>query len=608
VAALGALVLHAATLTNFLYTHDGWNDVLLGERILAGGLPWTENVLRLTPNLTFGLRALVEPLSPLWMPVWHAPMLLGHALNAALVVVLSARLGMRTFQAVAAGLLLAFAPLLAHAVEWVGGTYDVLATLGVLGACLGVLDRRWWLVGLAGLLALTSKEGAFGVVGIAGLCVMAVEGLPRGRPAMLALAKRLSLLVILTVLVGGFRLAQIQNAPSDAMAGRSVTFDALGLLTSGPTGIGLALSAPVSELVDLDPRSAEAVGWGAAALLLMAAGLRRSWPTLCLALAAGVALIPVSLIAMGAEEMVDNARYLYLSAAFLAPVIPLLLGDSVPARIILGGLVAVAGVHGADRVGRSLEVTNPAAVVAEQVLAQPAGSAVVVLTGLYDEPTARFLMSRWLRSRGVRARYVMRGTGVVYSRRAQGAEDAAQAYFGPGIERFDPQSVGSAHVLLQRPEKATVEKVQLPARAAGGWVDVPVALTPAPPEDADDDVLRIEAGRRCFADRRIGPIGAATLRPRALQAVGPGPATGLELHVSAKTASRARYGAGYHDRWVAVFLGDEVLSAEVPIDGRPARIELDLSWDPVAMNTARLGFIPLSYPGEITFNRLRVRR
>ncbi|MFT7625543.1 MAG: hypothetical protein ACI9WU_004734, partial [Myxococcota bacterium] len=28
----------------------------------------------------------------------------------------------------------------------------------------------------------------------------------------------------------------------------------------------------------------------------------------------------------------------------------------------------------------------------------------------------------------------------------------------------------------------------------------------------------------------------------------------------------------------------------------------------VAMNTASLGFIPLSYPGEITFNRLRVRR
>ena len=147
-------LVHGPTLSNFLYTHDGWNDVQLGENILDGQLPLHENLLRIIPTLSFALRALFG----LEMWAWHLPNVLLHMLNTYLVAWLTLQLSQRYRAAAVAAMLFASAPLLSHPVEWIGGGYDLFATAGVLLAVSGTLTKKHWLTVGGTLLALLSKE------------------------------------------------------------------------------------------------------------------------------------------------------------------------------------------------------------------------------------------------------------------------------------------------------------------------------------------------------------------------------------------------------------------------------------------------------------------
>ena len=611
-AAAVAWALYAATLGNLFYTHDGWNDFELGQRVLDGGLLPYENLNRLLVTLSFGVRALFG--ARMW--AWHLPNVLVHGINAALVVLLAARLGAPRARALAAGLLLATSPLLTHAVEWVGGGYDLFATAGVLACALTTLARRPWLAGAASVIAVTSKEAGVMAPVVVGLVVLAVEPLPVGRAGWLRLGRRLLPAAAPALLAVVGRTIQVALAPQDGLAGRDVTLDALRLLTGLPGGVGVAFAGPLAEVVPIRDYLAPVVGaaWiGLGALLWLA---RRQAPRAgALVLAAGAALVPVALISMELGEMVENTRYLYLTAALLAPV--LALGVPAPATLALAVLATVGS---ADRVAWSVRAVAAVRPVADAVAALPRGRSVTVLTSLYDEPTARLLMSGWLRRRGVRARYVMRGTGTIYARRLGAGPDAAQSYFGPS-GRLDPASIPPDEpILLQDVLRGTVEAVRLPAPPAteGTWSDLPGPWADAPPEDPGDPPLARGPDGEIRVDRRLGPAATSRQRPELLSPPlpGTGPLLGVELVFDARTEGGVRYGSGYHERYGTLWWGDATdsrafVSFEIDAGQRgPQRVMLDLAWDPIARTASptRLGWMPLNYPGRVRLQRVRIRR
>ncbi|MFT5432320.1 MAG: hypothetical protein ACI9OJ_003019, partial [Myxococcota bacterium] len=555
--AVAALLVHGATLTQLLYTHDGWNDMLLGEEILAGEIVQHENILRIIPTLSFAVRAMFGP--QMW--AWHLPNLLFHALNAVLVLLLVRRVGGGRFAGWLSGILFAAAPLLAHPVEWVGGSYDLFATAGLLGASIAVIDGRLWRAVLFALLALLSKETGATVLGVAAMCSIA---------AGIGIRPRLKIFVViglLTVGVLGARAWQVSVTPEDALAGRSVEARPAAFLLNGPAGIGVAAAAPFTELVQLrDPAVAHPLGWVTLALFGVALAVRRRFvrQVLALLLAALAALLPVSLIAMNLPEMVENSRYLYASAAFAAPIWGLLIMGESAHRVGLGigavaAILALAG--GVDRVLSSADVTDAAEPVADLVLALPPDSEVVVTTGFYDEPTARFLMSNWLRSQGIRARYVMRGTGHVFSRRPGVTHDASQAYFASEPRPFDPQTLGSKSViLLQDVSRQIATPTTFTSTPVGRWEDVSGTWTALAPPDSEDDPIEVTDGRVLHAERFLGPVATAEIAPDAAFDLPAGPLSAIELTVHVRSEARLRYATGYHERFLAVFLGEPEFS------------------------------------------------
>lgn len=97
-------------------------------------------------------------------PSLHAVNVLGHALNSALVAMLAATL-LGPVSGVSAGLLFAAFPASAEAVAWTAGTFDVLATTGVLVAVVAALrmpmsGHRLTIVVVAALAAMLCKETA----------------------------------------------------------------------------------------------------------------------------------------------------------------------------------------------------------------------------------------------------------------------------------------------------------------------------------------------------------------------------------------------------------------------------------------------------------------
>ncbi len=409
------------------------------------------------------------------------------------------------------------------------------------------------------------------------------------------------------VLVG--RLLQVRYGVADSLAGRSVAASWGELFLAAPAGLGAAVLAPFAEWLDVDD-----LAWGGVVLVVLAAWPGRRWAPVA---AACLALGPVLAIGIGRDELLANTRYLYLSAALAAPVVPLGLAD-VLARWRLGPRLApalavvslgLAAWNGLDRVLEGARTTRAVAPVLDAVLDLPRGSAVTVLTAFYDEPTARLLMSQWLaHRRGVRARYVMRGTGLTYVRRGGGPGDTALSYFGPAPRRFAPSFLADGErVLLQDVGPATVEAVTLPKRSGGAAWAGPVVLRPVA---GVEDAGRVEA-EALVVERTVGPVAAATLEPLARFEVSPGAWGSLRLRVRASSSARGRYAAGYHDRWLALFFGPppfdtrRAVSMELRADGRPEDLVVQLAWDPVLSGFAggEVGLLPLSYPGRVVLEQ-----
>lgn len=614
-AVLAAAALHAITLTFHLYTHDCWNDVLLGELVLNGGLDWDENINRILVTLSFGPRAIFGP-DPL---AWHLPNVLVHTVNAALCVALAAHVGAGRAARIFAGLIMATAPLIAHPVEWVGGGYDLFSTLFSLSACLAFLRGGTWSCAVFVALAATSKEVGLIAPGLVVLMAVARDGLGDWVIWKARILKVLPSVVVVLVIFG-LRVAQLKLSTSDSFAGRSVEPRPLQFLLSAPAAVGLASSAALTDLMGLlDPRNAIPWGYGSLIAVLVAIVARKAWQLTAVLGAAALALVPVSLIGMDAAQMVENARYLYLSVALASPILPILIMQPQGARpwIALGAvLFGLSTWGGVEQLRRASKTTNAVAPVLEYVTAMEPGSRVWVLSNLYDEPTARFLMSRWLRARRqITAHYVMRGTWITYARRPS-EHDAALAYFGPTERPMRPSDVVEGdHVLLQFPANASLSQaVPVPTRA-GPWEEVSGAWKAVDPPDPEDMPIWIQDGRTLNVERWLGPVASAEVLPAAELAL---PArqnalAGVRLTVRVESDARLRYGSGYHERFATLFWGPvgskRFVSFEVPRSGQTADIELDLSFDPIALQgpADRLGLLPLNYPGRVTVESVHVR-
>ncbi|MBT9555586.1 MAG: hypothetical protein IV100_06125 [Myxococcales bacterium] len=627
-AALVAIAVHAPASTNGFYTHDCWNAALSGERIASGGLDLFENLQRILVVLTFALRATFG-LSP-W--VWHLPNLLVHAACAALVVVLARQLGATRVHAAASGILLASAPLLAHPVEWLGGGYDLFATLGVLGATVATLAGRRVIAAVAMALALLSKEVAIVGPGVI-LCARIIDsGLPaRDRAAWRRLGADLVAPSLLTALVLILRAVQAHYSPGDHLAGRTVALSLDGLVALIPAGLGAALTAPFAEWIGFEHDPTPAIGWSLVGAATILTALRRDRRGAWLLVAAMGSLLPVSLIGIDTRELVANTRYLYLTTALVLTALPALLILPVPesasfarpalAHLALVVIIGVGLLGGVERVHETRETTRALLPLIDAVTPLPRGTSVTVLTSYFDEPSARFLMSEWLLRRGISARYVLRGTGRTYERRGGSAGDAAMAYFGPrprplrGPEVFRRASaLGPDIVLWHRLDTATVARVDEPASVP--TTQPLTAVTPALTALPSEEPTRLEAPATVHVDRLLGPVGATDVEPTVSQALpSGGPVRALQLRVRTHGRAGGRYAAGYHDRFLAVFLGDPpwdercAFSAELPERGR-AELVFDLAGDPTARDCAgaTMALLPSSYPATIVLESVTLRR
>ena len=610
------LVVHGPGIDNFLYTHDGWNDVQLGENLLDGNLELRENLTRIVPTLSFAVRALFG----LEMWAWHLPNIFLHGLNAYLVLWLAAFLSKSRTTGLFASLLFATAPLLSHPVEWVGGSYDLFATTGVLIAIRGACKGSPWQAALGTLLAMLSKEVGVVTCGVAFCCFAAANGLPKTKAHWLDSGRRILPILLATSAVAGLRVLQV-TLVEDPFAGRAIEADFGQWVAACPAAIGFAGIASLADVLgQQQPTGLEPVGFVLFAVLVIATAGRRLWQVNgWLLIAAAGSLIPVSLIGMGLEEMLQNPRYLYLATALTAPIVPLLLAPRTRLNhLTLSALIAVGAWTTLDRTLKSRQVTSGVKPVAEAVLASPEGTRIWVFSGFYDEPTSRFLMSQWLSARrGIRAGYVMRGQDRVFVRLGDAQTDAAQAYFKPLALRVRP-ALTDIQLLQTLGDEPAAEPIpnsnsqSLRRTAEKSWVTVPNRWIAVAPKDSEDP-FPIVNGTELQANHYLGPVASAELHPVAALSIDR-PITGLELTLKVQSAAKVRYASGYHERFGAIFFGPNwsprhAMSFELDADSETPQV-ISLTWedDPIApKQPSQIGLLPLNYPGKVTVMGVRVR-
>ena len=274
-----------------------------------------------------------------------------HALNAALLAMMTARATRRPALALLAAALFALHPLAIGTSLWLADRFDLLATGAVLAALIA-LDRaiagesrlRW--VAFAALVAAGAKETAIVLVPVAALRLL----LARDR----AWRWRFGAIAAVTAPFVAMLIAR-----ASLLQGIETTLAIRDLVASALTGIGfwlarlpaaLAGARTVSETVFL----AGGVTFAVAAWLATPRETRRAtWPVLAVAAALAIApaLVqwPVTQAVLGTPESIDNPvnlRFYYLTAcgialALAALVAPML--DKRAARAALG-FVALAAV------------------------------------------------------------------------------------------------------------------------------------------------------------------------------------------------------------------------------------------------------------------------
>ena len=627
-------LLHFPPVGNYFDNDDAWNYALEADQLLAGrGSAWVpdgayllhQNLLRLTGSLSWVPR---YGLFGLWMPAWHLPSILGHALVAALLVLVALRLGVPLAGAVLGGLLFGASPVHPHVIAWIGGTYDIFCAAALLGALLCFIDRRTrWGVALT-VLALTSKEPGAVTVAILGLYWLVYER----RDGLRAGVRRLAPYLLATVAVLGLRLLQVALRGSVDQAGlpaRSLGFDVQALAAVGPTALANGLGRPLLAVWPVDAPLLAAL---AAGLLLVGLAVRRvhRHPALWFGLGAGLLLLlPVLLLRelgrpMTLPELLFHPRYLYLPLAGAATVVPLaVLGagrsDAV-GRAVAVLLAALALYGGADGVLVLTERDPPARVLADAILTEPPpkGSRVFVLFGQYDESCFRFLMSRWLQERtGAVFHYVLRGSGEVlrrkperttgldfedfYVERPPAPFDPARLAASDRVYRFHHGGPAGGHALARILPTALRSPLPGPPRALDvHWQSAAGGMSVAQvPEGVQ---IRLEAR----LDRPGGYAHRAVVRSQALW-LDPAATWGLRLTYTA-TGLRpqphdrrfARGRAEVHFAADGVAADDAFVSFRLVPDGQPHVIDLPLGWDPVfraARSVEWIGLRPLDDAG-----------
>jgi len=614
-----AVGVHALAIENFFYTHDCYSALETGERLLRGEWSWHENVLRILPTLSFAPRAAFGTS----MVAWHLPHLVLHGFNAALVLVLARRLGMARWPARLAGVLFGCAPLLAHAVEWLGAPYDLFVATGMLGACVAFLDRRPWRLAAFALMALLSKETALALPGILVALSWAIDGNPFQNNRLWPLVRRVWGVVALTIGCLVLRWLQFKLISYELMAGRSIAFSAGDFFATMFPALGAALVAPLDAWVGVqDPSITLGVGWAAVALVVLGLVGRRPLRPVNVALLVGglLAMVPVLLVASELALMVANTRYLYVTAAFCAPVLALLVVGNAPtpsrwAWLLMALLAGGTVWGGIDRVQQSTATTSAVKPVVDSLSVVEPGSEVWVHSNLYDEATLRLLMSSWLhQSRGVRAVYALRGDPKVFVRTATGGMDASTSYFAR--RAGTTPSPGALH-LMQTPSIAAVSarpRFDVAPEPKGPWRSVPVTLTPNQGLDDADDLPAIEDGNRVVVQRRLRH--AQELRgPQVLVTLPEGVVTWsqLEWTIRAQSDAHPEYGVAFYHTFATVhwepFDAHSFVTVPVIVDGTSQTVRLDLRADPARPQhpQRRLGLAPLNLPGTVTVESIRVR-
>ncbi len=647
VFVLIALV-HMPPVDNSLDNDDGFNYVLESELALEGsGSAWVDggaylvhqNLQRLVGSLSFIPR---YALFDLWMPAWHLPSIILHALNAALLILLCLKLGLRLELGVLSGLLFGLSPLHPHVVSWIGGTFDLFAGAFMLGAQIAFIERktRWALLCVAG--AFCSKEnGAFigPVLALYVLCFERQEGLQAGIRRLLPFA---SLELGLTAL-RGLQIWIAGGAAQAGVLGRTIEPDISSWFTVAPGALVSAMASPLKYVFPVDSTTFALLVGG---LLIIALAFRRKaavHPALWFGLmAAWILLLPIVLVVelgsgFGLEALVGQPRYLYLSALFATPAMVMLIAGVLPGTV--GRTVALVAILGSSvmTVDDILILTRPDSPV-EAMEAPlrtddtPAGAKVYILTNVYDDGPFRLAMSRWLQRHTENTFYwVQRGTGRMIQRdpgRLDGL-DFRSFYLQVAADPFSPSVVNFQRgdrvwLLTNRgpkgdhrfsPETALVTQApQLgpPRPLEVRWENTP-SDRPATVALREFGGVTFEIGQRF--DRPGGyrhrPVvaGAVNLTPREV--------AGFALTVTVSGNHQLGfndhlYGSGYLElHWGAAGTDpdDSFVVVPVPCDGKQARIEVPLWFDPVWNRSGGVQWIgvhPYDRPAQVTLHSIEV--
>ena len=270
----------------------------------------------------------------------HAASIVLHGVNAALVSLIAARLGLRRAEGVAAGVMFVLLPGLSEAVVWLAGIQDVLmTTLTLTAVALVSADEPRMIAAVtASAAALLVKETAVITPVLAGLVIFGREGLRVSRRKRIAVAGLAAVAAIYVV------ARAVAGVPSSFLAVSDWRYFAKQLIASSFAGLGAPWTDEWGRTHAL-----VALGRAIAIVALVAAACfrwRRNDASFRVAAACAgwvlAAVLPVfSLFYVGPQ--LEGARYLYLPAAGFTMLLAVVLGEVLD-RVVPRSRAAAVGV------------------------------------------------------------------------------------------------------------------------------------------------------------------------------------------------------------------------------------------------------------------------
>ena len=254
----------------------------------------------------------------------HAANIVLHGVNAALVSLIAARLGLRRAEVVAAGVAFALFAGLSEAVVWLSGVQDVLmTTLTLTAVALASRNEPRIIAAVtASAAALLVKETAVVAPVLAGLVIFGRDGLRVGRRQRIALAGLATVAAIYVVARAAAGVPSSFLAVSDwryfAKQLIASSFAALGAPWTDDWGRTHAVVALVRALAIVALLAAAFFRWRRDDASFRMAAACAGWVL--------AAVLPVfSLFYVGPQ--LEGARYLYLPAAGFTMLLALVMGE-----------------------------------------------------------------------------------------------------------------------------------------------------------------------------------------------------------------------------------------------------------------------------------------